>query len=66
MPSSVAAIDAASRPVLALAMGDPAGVSPELTARLLELPEILETARLVVIGDRRGKRAVIGGILHTP
>ena len=26
--------------VIALAMGDPAGVSPELTARLLALPDV--------------------------
>ncbi|WP_167480987.1 4-hydroxythreonine-4-phosphate dehydrogenase PdxA [Mesorhizobium waimense] len=49
----VAAVEADSRPVLALAMGDPAGVSAELTARLVALPEILEAAKLVVIGDRR-------------
>ncbi len=41
------------RPTIALAMGDPAGVSPELTARLLALPEVRETAAIVVWGDRR-------------
>src|SRR3954462_6594306 len=41
------------KPVIALAMGDPAGVSPELTARVLALPEIRDAARLAVIGDRR-------------
>ena len=41
------------RPQIALAMGDPAGISPELTARLLALPEILEAIDLVVIGDAR-------------
>jgi len=41
------------RPVVALAMGDPAGISPELTAMLLALPEAAETARIVVFGDRR-------------
>jgi 4-hydroxythreonine-4-phosphate dehydrogenase len=34
-------------------MGDPAGISPELTARLLALDEIVSNARTVVIGDRR-------------
>ena len=34
-------------------MGDPAGISPELTARLLMLPEILDAMDLVVIGDAR-------------
>jgi 4-hydroxythreonine-4-phosphate dehydrogenase len=41
------------RPTIALAMGDPAGVSPELTAKLLALPEVRAKARFVVIGDRR-------------
>ncbi len=41
------------RPVLALAMGDPAGISPELTARLLSLPELRQAAHFIVIGDRR-------------
>ena len=40
-------------PVVVLAMGDPAGISPELTARLMADPSIHEAARLVVIADRR-------------
>lgn len=44
---------ASSRPVIALAMGDPAGISPELTARLLALPEVREAAHIIAIGDRR-------------
>ena len=40
-------------PTIALAMGDPAGISPELTARLLALDELRSAARLVVFGDRR-------------
>ncbi|MDP9810096.1 4-hydroxythreonine-4-phosphate dehydrogenase [Rhizobium tibeticum] len=42
-----------TRPVIALAMGDPAGISPELTARLIALDDVRTAARLVVIGDRR-------------
>lgn len=45
--------EASARPVIALAMGDPAGISPELTARLLALDEIRAAARFVVFGDRR-------------
>jgi 4-hydroxythreonine-4-phosphate dehydrogenase len=41
------------KPIIALAMGDPAGISPELTARLLVLDDVAARARLVVIGDRR-------------
>lgn len=43
----------ADRPVIALAIGDPAGISPELTARVVALPEIKQAAKVVVIGDRR-------------
>lgn len=42
-----------NRPVIAVAMGDPAGVSPELTAQMVDLPEARDAARLIVIGDRR-------------
>lgn len=41
------------RPFLALAIGDPAGISPELTARVLALPEVSSAARIAVVGDRR-------------
>ena len=40
-------------PRLVLAMGDPCGISPELTAGLLADDEISKAARLIVIGDRR-------------
>lgn len=42
-----------ARPTLALAMGDPAGISPELTAKVLALDEVRAAANLVVFGDRR-------------
>jgi 4-hydroxythreonine-4-phosphate dehydrogenase len=34
-------------------MGDPAGISPELTAKLLDLDDVGAKARLIIIGDRR-------------
>jgi len=40
-------------PLIALAMGDPCGISPELTARLLADEAIAQAARLLVIGDSR-------------
>ena len=40
-------------PTIALAMGDPAGISPELTAKVLGLDEVRAAARIVVIGDMR-------------
>lgn len=42
-----------AKPLIALAMGDPAGISPELTAKLVAQDDILARARIVVIGDRR-------------
>jgi 4-hydroxythreonine-4-phosphate dehydrogenase len=42
-----------AKPVLALAIGDPAGIGPELAAKLLADPEAREAAELIVIGDRR-------------
>ena len=45
--------NADNRPLVALAMGDPAGISPELAARLVVSDRVCAAARLVVIGDRR-------------
>ncbi len=41
------------RPVLALIPGDPTGVGPEITARILSDGALAEVARIVVVGDRR-------------
>ena len=45
------------RPTIALAMGDPAGISAELTAKVVALPEVRVAANVVVIGDARVFRA---------
>ncbi|HEV2156398.1 4-hydroxythreonine-4-phosphate dehydrogenase PdxA [Bradyrhizobium sp.] len=42
-----------AKPLIALAMGDPAGISPELTAKLVAQDDIRARGRIVVIGDRR-------------
>ncbi|NML44040.1 4-hydroxythreonine-4-phosphate dehydrogenase PdxA [Ramlibacter sp. G-1-2-2] len=39
------------KPVVALTLGDPAGIGPELIARLLARPETCETANVVLVGD---------------
>ena len=48
-------------PRVVIAMGDPAGISPELLAKLLSQKELLDLATVTVIGDRRvlalGERA---------
>ncbi len=52
------------RPLVALAVCDPAGISLELTAKLLTHNEVLSAARLVVIADRRvlEQGAVVAGV----
>jgi 4-hydroxythreonine-4-phosphate dehydrogenase len=44
---------ATTRPTIAFAMGDPAGIGPELAAKVLALPEVRLAAQLLVFGDRR-------------
>src|SRR3954469_6800241 len=41
------------KPRIAVAMGDPAGISPELLARLLAEPDIRTQASFVIFGDAR-------------
>lgn len=41
------------RPLIAVTMGDPAGVGPEITAKALANPEIRAACRTVVVGDLR-------------
>src|SRR6202163_4819756 len=43
----------AENPRIAVAMGDPAGISPELAAKLLASPAIRDEAELVIFGDGR-------------
>jgi 4-hydroxythreonine-4-phosphate dehydrogenase len=40
-------------PTIAVAMGDPAGISPELLARLLAEPDIRPLAKFIIFGDAR-------------
>lgn len=39
------------RPLLAISVGDPAGIGPEITAKALALPAIYEVCRPLVIGE---------------
>jgi 4-hydroxythreonine-4-phosphate dehydrogenase len=41
----------ATLPVVALTLGDPAGIGPELIARLLAQPEVARRANVALIGD---------------
>ena len=40
-----------SRPVIAITMGDPAGVGPEIVMKALALGEVHDMCRPIVIGD---------------
>lgn len=40
------------RPVIAVTMGDPAGVGPELCLRLLQIPQVHEVCQPLIYGDR--------------
>jgi 4-hydroxythreonine-4-phosphate dehydrogenase len=43
----------AVRPVIAVTMGDPAGIGPEIVVRAVAEPAVTASASLVVIGDRQ-------------
>jgi len=40
-----------TKPVVAITLGDPAGIGPELIAKLLDTPGITSQANIVVVGD---------------
>jgi 4-hydroxy-L-threonine phosphate dehydrogenase PdxA len=42
-----------TRPIVAVTMGDPAGIGPEIVARALGEPEVRKVCRPVVVGDPR-------------
>ena len=47
------------RPLIAVTMGDPTGIGPEIIARALARPEITAACRVLVLGDARAmERAV--------
>ena len=55
-------MDTQQKPVIALTLGDPAGIGAELIARLLARPDACERANIVLVGDawlwREGQRVV--------
>src|SRR5450631_3714508 len=48
------------KPVLAVTMGDPAGVGPEITVKALLAPEVREFSRSFVIGDAAVLQQALG------
>jgi 4-phospho-D-threonate 3-dehydrogenase / 4-phospho-D-erythronate 3-dehydrogenase len=53
MPASKEANEMTQRPLLAVTMGDPAGIGPEIAVRALLSPEVRDISRSFVIGDAR-------------
>ena len=44
-------MEAANRPRIAISLGDPAGIGPEVTVKALADPTVIEAARWVVVGE---------------
>ncbi len=45
-----------ARPIIAITLGDPAGIGPEIILKALALPEVYGTCRPLVVGDARRLR----------
>ena len=41
------------KPLIAVPIGDPAGIGPEIVAKALCEPEVFEKALCIVVGDRK-------------
>jgi 4-hydroxythreonine-4-phosphate dehydrogenase len=48
------------KPVLAITMGDPGGIGPEIIAKALAHADVYDQSRPLVIGERRALEAAIG------
>ena len=40
-----------NRPLITVPIGDPAGIGPEIVVKALALPQVTDTARVIVTGD---------------
>lgn len=49
-----------NRPCIAIPVGDPAGIGPEIVAKALAKPEVVATARCIVVGDKKVMEQAIG------
>lgn len=49
-----------TKPVIAVPIGDPAGVGPEIVAKSLALPKVNDAANVIVIGDKKVMEKAIG------
>ena len=48
-----------SRPLIGITLGDPAGIGPEIVARAVANPSLVDRARLVVVGDGSAMRGAL-------
>ena len=54
------------RPLLAITMGDPSGIGPEIVLKTLARPEVFARSRPLVIGDRRILERAAGWLGSAP
>lgn len=59
-------MSAVGRPVLAITMGDPSGIGPEVVLKALAHAEVYERSRPLVVGDRRILERAAGWVGQTP
>jgi 4-hydroxy-L-threonine phosphate dehydrogenase PdxA len=52
------------KPTIALFIGDPAGIGPELTSKLLSDPDTFARAQVLLIGHRVGFESTAGAQIH--
>ena len=50
-----------NRPLIAIPMGDPAGIGPEIVVKALAEEQVQSVARCIVIGSARLKMLMIQG-----
>src|ERR1700739_2739268 len=51
MPTVKTQLKVSQEPTMALTLGDPAGIGPELMAKLLARGDVIERAKVVLVGD---------------
>jgi 4-phospho-D-threonate 3-dehydrogenase / 4-phospho-D-erythronate 3-dehydrogenase len=51
--------DSTSKPILAITMGDPGGVGPEIIAKALAHADVYDRSRPLVVGERRAMEAAV-------
>jgi 4-hydroxythreonine-4-phosphate dehydrogenase len=55
-------MDESARPLLAITLGDPAGIGPEVVLKALAHPDVYARSRPLVIGDQRILRRAAGAL----